>query len=788
MGRSACSSCCKEKEDKPCVNKCDVCVYPCIDTSTYPPSSSGEIVSAANPLINNGENPTLEECWVKGYENYTAWDFNCPCNESKFDWVLLICNVNASRDDEFSVCLNGYRLGDITELGKDRCQGKFFATSAEAVELVKSTICDIKVEPQCCVDNTSSIQILDDKTPFLFGGETGSDFHLCMQNKKNNNNSNYGFVGIFRVHTYKDEDGKTQKSVCPLEPHGEYIGDSGESLEVNFGSQKLCPDAKEAPIGPDCDPCVEDPPYGWLCYAGEFVYDSSGEPLYWEPPHCDYVIDGYYETKAECEENCVDYCYCPGADEYAADRDNPCLNNCTWKWMVDENTETIDWVLQWHDPEDIYGPCESFSQGHLGIDGICDDNPGQDTSCQCWKPETDGEYVGEERSLPCQRCDENRTWSCQPTSAGYRECQLGYWGPLESYENKQDCMDHETECMRWSCIHEDTVEAECIEDFEGIFVSQEECEESCVPVKMFKCNCENDECECIEDPDGAYESLEACKENCECNEERCYPDRWECIDGECSPSVEGEFLTLEECQAPLGGCHRWACNEGECEEDATGEFKTQEECEAKCEPVSWSCVDGEQGCEELPEGEGDYSSRLECDEACFLYDCANGDCVTAVGGQFDSMEECQEDCVTRWTCDDTGLLGICIKDADGEYATLGECERDCEDKTRWNCVDGECEEGVGGEFAELEACLEVCGKDDMGWECVDMVGFYRCLFIKFGQHATKEDCLSTCVGWSCEGKGFGGDNECVEVPEGHYYTREDCLEGGCEEGVGGAPF
>jgi len=118
-----------------------------------------------------------------------------------YDWVLLICNSNAAKDDEISLSLNGVDFGRVNELGEDKCQGKYFATSQKmldelvggltrATEEFISGSCDA---PPCCIANTTASKIVDRQA-----------FNFCHENsliatlEKKNFNGNFGSVLLWR--------------------------------------------------------------------------------------------------------------------------------------------------------------------------------------------------------------------------------------------------------------------------------------------------------------------------------------------------------------------------------------------------------------------------------------------------------------------------------------------------------------------------------------------------------------------------------------------------------------
>lgn len=154
--------------------------------------------------------------------------------DNKLDYALLICNINAARDDEFELYLNDVFFGPVSELGEDKCQGKWFVTSNDVLQNIvnsKNNPCnkDNIQPPECCYENTDSIQILTAEQKEAFFNE---NIKIFLNNTKNNNNGNFGYIGVWRV--------KSKKKVCQIAT-GNYNDFSGRDIFINFGkSQSIC--------------------------------------------------------------------------------------------------------------------------------------------------------------------------------------------------------------------------------------------------------------------------------------------------------------------------------------------------------------------------------------------------------------------------------------------------------------------------------------------------------------------------------------------------------------------
>lgn len=155
--------------------------------------------------------------------------------EQDYDYGLLICNVNAAKDDEFNLYLNDIFFGNVSELGEDQCKGKWFITSDDVINKIinsKDNPCNDKniQPPICCYENTTSKQLLnnDQKKSFFY-----ENFKVFLKNTKNNRNGNFGYIGIWRVK-------KNTNSVCQIATD-QYIGFSGTDLTIDLlSSQNIC--------------------------------------------------------------------------------------------------------------------------------------------------------------------------------------------------------------------------------------------------------------------------------------------------------------------------------------------------------------------------------------------------------------------------------------------------------------------------------------------------------------------------------------------------------------------
>ena len=148
------------------------------------------------------------------------------------DYVLLICNINSAKDDEFEVFIDGKSIGFVSETGFDECKGKYFITDISMKEVIGNAKCF--TAPECCISGTTSFQVVDKdvfRKNFLI---------LTLKTVKENYNGNYGIVLLYRVI-------KESGFACLVASH--YYGDNF-IMRVH---QDICP----AEGIPNCQECID---------------------------------------------------------------------------------------------------------------------------------------------------------------------------------------------------------------------------------------------------------------------------------------------------------------------------------------------------------------------------------------------------------------------------------------------------------------------------------------------------------------------------------------------------
>lgn len=152
---------------------------------------------------------------------------NKECDDKNYDYVFLICNSNSAKDDEWSLNLNGYDLGNVSELGINRCQGKFFYTDINLLNFIKEDVFNpdsrnIRYNqycgkaPVCCLRNTFTYTTASEVSAGAFA-YCGTGPFLKMTLTKQNFNGNYGNIYIWRRPFYYDGTRKINGQLCRLQ-------------------------------------------------------------------------------------------------------------------------------------------------------------------------------------------------------------------------------------------------------------------------------------------------------------------------------------------------------------------------------------------------------------------------------------------------------------------------------------------------------------------------------------------------------------------------------------------
>lgn len=189
-------------------------------------------------------------------------------------------------------------------------------------------------------------------------------------------------------------------------------------------------------------------------------------------------------------------------------------------------------------------------------------------------------------------------------------------------------------------------------------------------------------------------------------------EKYVCDDGRCRPTEAGETPEYSDYYDCYQDCTWWRCNNGYCSNgyDAqSGEYETQEECEENCQG-GWSCNESNWSCSWSTDG--DYADQYDCYYACRPgYVCENNSCRQTVSGEtaeYYDYYECDYYCRPGYVCD----AGTCRESQSGEtpdYHYYEECQYYC--TPGYVCDGGTCREAQSGETAEYqyyEECAYYC--------------------------------------------------------------------------------
>jgi hypothetical protein len=256
----------------------------------------------------------------------------------------------------------------------------------------------------------------------------------------------------------------------------------------------------------------------------------------------------------------------------------------------------------------------------------------------------------------------------------------------------------------------------------------------CPPIPLtYNCFCTHTGCECIERGDGSgeYSTLALCQTSCV-----PIPVTYNCVNNNCTDPGDGlgEYLTIEACEEECQPVTTYNCTNGSCVpvSGPLGEFPTLQDCDDDCQPVT-------------------------------SYNCVNGYCVlvSGSGGDFPTLQACEIDCSPpiSYNCVPLASGTYCVDPGDGTglYDTIIECENDC--LTTYNCVDGECIpiSGPNGQYPTVIDCIEDCEPlPGISYNCTNG----NCVEVpnSGGQYPTYTNCYNNLIitNNTCEGKVYTG--------------------------------
>ena len=112
-------------------------------------------------------------------------------------------------------------------------------------------------------------------------------------------------------------------------------------------------------------------------------------------------------------------------------------------------------------------------------------------------------------------------------------------------------------------------------------------------------------------------------------------------------------------------------------------------------------------------------------------------------GQLNPLINTNDDgkAINELTCQDRGTAKVTAR-----YGEVASCSVNVDftspQTMRWDCINGECKEVVGGEFESKAKCKANCKPIKWGWNCVNQ----KCVKALDGQYESEEKCKVRCEG------------------------------------------
>ena len=178
---------------------------------------------------------------------------------------------------------------------------------------------------------------------------------------------------------------------------------------------------------------------------------------------------------------------------------------------------------------------------------------------------------------------------------------------------------------------------------------------------------------------------------------------------------------------------------------------------------------------------------------CATYGCVDGKCEEVVGGEYKTLEECEQNCEQGFLCNTASGIcsGVDLADNPGAYPTEQECNDNCEANTGACCgTGGDCSVGSEADCNNAGGTFQGAGTtcDDPAiactdrWKCNQLTGICdRVPSNTPDSYETEAECLAACsVKYHCSDD--NGTPSCVPYegelppPDGRtlYDTHADC--------------
>ena len=279
-----------------------------------------------------------------------------------------------------------------------------------------------------------------------------------------------------------------------------------------------------------------------------------------------------------------------------------------------------------------------------------------------------------------------------------------------------DCQQQCSPPTPYACI-----QGSCQQQPGGQYATLQDCEDNCDPLPNITFNCNNNgSCVPVQGAGGQYMTLQACNADCS------YEGNWACrkvSDNPVDAVALGKTRDIMEQAYPTSGHH--------CVKDPNGPYTSQAQCEANCpeDDIKINCVNCEEGVMTQVSGPNDRGCPPGFAPVTSLtqgpcVECQQGNCVNVGWGYgqgfFNSMAECQQSPACNQPVEYECVNNVCTAQAGGQFATLQDCQNSgCGGQLGWECDQANgCSQTSTGQYQSQAACETACCSDiiaNYGW-------------------------------------------------------------------------
>tara|TARA_R110002153_G_scaffold71867_2_gene188611 strand:- start:4692 stop:6536 length:1845 start_codon:yes stop_codon:yes gene_type:complete len=281
----------------------------------------------------------------------------------------------------------------------------------------------------------------------------------------------------------------------------------------------------------------------------------------------------------------------------------------------------------------------------------------------------------------------------------------------------------------------------------GQYSSMAACQADCPPPMRYSCKPPYGNNGCIQDPNGQYATLSDCQDD-------CTPSiTYDCgIQGSCIPvqGGGGQYMTMADCTQECKYEGNWRCKSYDQEPQAMVRPKTGSGRELN-EQIPTS------GHHCIKSLNGPFTSKFQCEEQCPGDGVGKTNCINCVEGTMTNSLPGQKECPPGFSpvnnlsqgpcteCDQqSGCVNVGWGYGQGLFNSMAECQAsNCQPgTTEHECINGQCVQQNGGQFANAAACqTSGCGTQLM-WECDN--GPNGCTQTPNGTFNSQAQCETAC--------------------------------------------